>query len=93
MSPEREATTVTLTAATGYPLADERVRETVRSAAHALAEREGVEIMQLELDGDSLTVTLLGPEIVGVGFIAELRRATESWHEKRTGRALWSPTK
>lgn len=92
MSDGREQTSVTLRAAIGYPLADDRVRETVVSAARALAERQGVEIVRLNVGGDQITVTLIGPEVVGVGFAAELRRTTEAWYVKRTGaQSLWGP--
>ena len=85
-------TSVTLRAAIGYPLADDRVRETVVSAARALAERQGVELVRLDVGGDQVTATLVGSEIVGVGFAAELRRTTEAWYTNHTGAlSLWGP--
>lgn len=90
MSSNREVISVTLWAATKESFADERVRATVESAARALCEREGIELVDLALHADRLSATLVGPEIVGVGFASELRRATESWYAKRTpGGVLW----
>jgi UPF0288 family protein (methanogenesis marker protein 3) len=90
MSAEREVISVTLHARDGAALNDERVRSTVESAARALAERQGVELVDLTITGERLDVALVGPEVVGVGFVAELRRSTETWYAKRTsGDTLW----
>ena len=89
MSREQEVTSVTLRAQT-RALEDERVRATVESAARALAERQGVEVVELRIDDEALSATLVGPEVVGVGFVSELRRATEAWYTQRTGEeTLW----
>ncbi|GAB4519932.1 MAG: hypothetical protein Tsb0013_23650 [Phycisphaerales bacterium] len=89
MSGGREVISVTLRAHTAA-LEDERVRATVESAARALAERQGVELVELTVDETSLHATLVGPEVVGVGFVSELRRSTEAWYARRTnGATLW----
>ncbi len=90
-SPERS--TVSLRAAPGAtvaaPLADERCRSMVLASAEALAERSGVRLVSLEHDVTGLTATIEGPMVVAMGFAAELRRITESWHRKKYGAPLW----
>lgn len=81
--------TVTLRARTGQPLAREDVERTVIATAHAIAERQGVELRSVEHTGDSITLVVAGPEIVAVGFAAELRRVTEHWHAGRGDGSLW----
>jgi len=76
-------------AADGAPLADERVRETVIATARAIAERIGVELLDLRAHDGGIEATIAGPEVVAVGFVAELRRLTNAWHRGRTGRDLW----
>ena len=81
--------TVRLRAATGYPLSDERVRETVVATANAIAEPTGVTVDSVHADGDSVAVALEADEIVSVGFLAELRRLTNNWYETKYGESLW----
>lgn len=76
-----------LTALTGTPLADPATRRTVIAAARALAERQGIEIVDLSADDRSILVTLDAEEVTAVGFASELRRITEAWyrtHHRRT---------
>jgi hypothetical protein len=84
-----EFSRVRLRALTGAPLRDARVRETVVSSAHAIAERTGVTLAAIDADDEGVTVTLPLDKIAAMGFLAELRRVTEQWHVKRTGRTLW----
>ena len=56
-----------------------------------VAERTGVELTGLRVDGASLTAELAGPPIVGVGFAAELRRHTDAWYRRHHGMGLWGP--
>ena len=65
------------------------VREAVRAAALALAEREGVTIAQLEVDASGLRAQVQGAEIVALGFAAELARATNRWARSQGMGALW----
>lgn len=83
------ASTVRLSATTGEPLNDERVRETVVAAAHAIAERTGVPLESVETDANSVTVKIGADKLAAMGFGAELRRATNTWHEGRFGATLW----
>jgi hypothetical protein len=73
------------------PLTDPAIRRNVVSAAQALAERTGIELIELAIidDGAGITATLEGPSLVAVGFAAELRRITDHWHAKRYGGPLW----
>lgn len=85
-----EMTTITLHAAEGAGLADDRVRATVEAAAAALAERYGIEVVRVESDGSALAVTLGTDEVTAVGYAAELRRSTSAWYEGRYGAGpLW----
>lgn len=82
--------TASLTALSGAPLADARVRATVLSAATALAERTGVKIVRLEATDDAVHAVLEAEEVVAVVFAAELRRLTNDWWRARhPGESLW----
>jgi len=85
----RPRSTVRLRAKNEHALVDPALRERVLSAARALAERTGVEIIHLAATPAAVEATLVGEEIVAVGFAAELRRSTESWFRTRTGQSLW----
>lgn len=86
----RARSSASLRAANESLLHVERTRESVLSSGWALAERAGVRLLRLAIDGERLDVEVDGPEIVALGFIAELRRITNRWHRARTGGALWS---
>ena len=75
--------TVRLRALHGTPLDDGPTRRTVESTAHALAEREGIKLTSLESAPDSIVLTLDADRIVGLGFLAELRRITNKWYEDK----------
>lgn len=82
--------TVTLRALAGAPLQDERVRATVLSTAHAIAERIGVRIAAIEADDGSVTASIRAGRIEAMGFAAELRRVTDSWYAAKYGEeTLW----
>lgn len=71
------------------PLADARVRDTVLAVARSIAERTGVELLDLSSTDVSITATLAGSRVAAMGFAAELRRSTNDWHLKRRQRPLW----
>lgn len=71
------------------PLADEAIRSMVVATARAIAERTGIELLDLRAQPRGIEATIAGPEVVAVGFVAELRRLTNAWHRSRTGRDLW----
>lgn len=75
--------TVRLRALHGTPLDDYTTRRAVEAAAHALAEREGVKLTSLEISPEGITITLDAERIVGLGFLAELRRSTNAWYEDK----------
>ncbi len=64
-------------------------RETVRVAAHALAEREGVHLAQITIDESGVAFDVVGAEIVALGFAAELRRTTSHWAQSKGVDPLW----
>lgn len=85
-----QSTRLMLRAIEGTPLADEPVRSTVVATAHAIAERTGVELLDIATTESSVTVTLATSRIGAIGFLAELRRLTTKWHHDRTGEpSLW----
>lgn len=88
----RPATTVTLRTTDGtHPLRDADVRRNVEAAAHAIAERTGVELLALALapTGDALAATLATHRLAATAFAAELRRHTNHWHQQHRGTPLW----
>lgn len=83
-------TNVTLRALEGEPLADDRIREMVVAAAHGLAERHGIEVVNVDTEPDRISVTLQAPRVTAVGFAAELRRNTTQWYARKFGvETLW----
>ncbi|TVQ61980.1 MAG: hypothetical protein EA378_05815 [Phycisphaerales bacterium] len=66
-----------------------RVRATVIAAARALAERTGLEILDVRAEDAGIELTLHAEEATAVGFAAELRRITNAWHHARSGESLW----
>ena len=86
----RPTTTITLRALEGQPLADRAVRDMVVAAAKALAERHGVEVIDVATAPDRVTCTLATHRIAALGFAAELRRTTTAWYEHKHGaKAMW----
>ncbi|MBS0190191.1 MAG: hypothetical protein U0573_01555 [Phycisphaerales bacterium] len=75
--------TVRLRALNGTPLQDPATRRTVEASARSLADREGVKLLALEIAPDGITITLDAERIVGLGFLAELRRSTNTWYEQK----------
>ncbi|USN99271.1 MAG: HAD-IIIA family hydrolase [Phycisphaeraceae bacterium] len=87
------ASVVTLRAFDSRPLADADTRRTVESAARAIAERIGVRLIDLTLDDRSVSATLAIHRLGALGFMAELRRATNVWYtHKHPGQKLWPAT-
>lgn len=82
---------VTLRAHLGQPLADQAIRSTVIATAHAIAERTGVELLDLHATDDAVTARLASDRIAALGFAAELRRLTNAWHTTKFGAPLWGP--
>lgn len=81
---------VTLRALEGTPLQHDSIRDMVEATAHALAERQGVELTHVETTPSSITMTLVAERIVAIGFAAELRRLTTSWYCHKFGvDTLW----
>ena len=85
-----DASTGVLRAAMGEPLANVAVRETVLAAAHAIAERTGIRVVHLEADACSVRAVLETSRLAAMGFMAELRRTTNTWYSARhDGAPLW----
>jgi hypothetical protein len=81
---------ITLRALEGAPLEDPRIREMVIATARAIAERQGVTVMDMSTDSDRITVKLNTGRIESIGFAAELRRLTNRWYTQKFGeRTLW----
>lgn len=82
-------TSITLRALEGEPLRDDAIAGMVTSTAHAIAERQGVEVLHLESGPDRITVTLGAGRMAAWGFAAELRRLTSNWYAHKHGGTLW----
>lgn len=82
--------TATLRAANAGGLADPGVRDVVVAAARGIAERTGVELVNVRADENAVEVTVMGTGIVALGLVAELRRTTEAWHRGFAGTSLWT---
>jgi hypothetical protein len=80
---------VTLRALEGRPLVEQKIRAMVEATARAIAERQGVEVMQVRTEPDRICVTLNVGRIAAIGFAAELRRLTGNWYAKKFGGTLW----
>ncbi len=81
---------ITLKALEGEPLKHERIREMVVATAHAIAERQGIEVLAIGTTSSSITAHLATGRIEAMGFAAELRRLTTSWYRHKYGEvSLW----
>jgi hypothetical protein len=81
---------ITLRALEGRPLADRVVREMVVATARAIAERQGVALLDVRAAPDHVTANLRAGRIEAIGFAAELRRLTTHWYTRKFGeRTLW----
>jgi D-glycero-D-manno-heptose 1,7-bisphosphate phosphatase len=90
-APKVAAGMVTLHAAPDVDLHEPRLRAAITAAAEGLAERTGVRLRGLDWNTHGLTATVEGGEIVALGFVAELRRATDRWWRAHGGSgALWA---
>jgi hypothetical protein len=82
--------TVRLRALEGRPLDDPVVRDTVIATAHGIGERTGITVINAESEGDAVVVTLDVDQLAALGFLAELRRVTETWYSRKFGgEPLW----
>lgn len=98
MTHDPDRNTITLRAldeAPVPPLSDRAVRRMVVATAHAIAERNGVNLLRVTADDDRVTATLACSRLAAIGFAAELRRLTENWYRQHTGEhTLWGiPTR
>ncbi len=85
-----DTSTISLRALQGEPLADREVRRTVLATARAIAERIGVEMVDLDATDESIIATLRASRIEAIGFAAELRRLTNTWYAKKYDQpTLW----
>jgi hypothetical protein len=85
-----EVSRITLRALEGEPLVHDRIREMVEATAQAIAERQGVKLMEMETEPDRITLTLRTGRIESIGFAAELRRLTTKWYTRKFGvQTLW----
>jgi len=84
------ASAITLRALDGEPLRDPAIRDMVVATAHAIAERQGVEVAGIETAPDRITVAVAEGRIAALGLAAELRRLTTDWYTRKYGaQTLW----
>ncbi len=83
--------TVTLSPINPYthPLADEKIRRIVEAAALAIAERTGIELIELDTSDTQISATIAIDKLGALAFMAQLRRDTNRWHKAHTGTNLW----
>ncbi|MCP3903306.1 MAG: hypothetical protein GY715_06690 [Planctomycetes bacterium] len=87
---EGEVTEITLRALEGAPLADSAIRDMVVATAHAIAERQGLEVARIHAEDDHITVRLRAGRVEAVGLALELRRLTTRWYTQKYGtETLW----
>lgn len=85
-----QACRITLRALRGEPLEDAALRDIVVATAHAIAERQGIRVGEIETEPDRITITLGAGRIESIGFAAELRRVTTRWFRNKYGEeTLW----
>lgn len=85
-----EMCAVTLRALEGQPLEHERTREMVVATAHAIAERQGLKVIDIQTQPDRITIAINAGRFPALGFAAELRRLTTRWYTQKYGeRTLW----
>lgn len=82
-------TSITLRALEGTPLADANIRDLVVATANSIGERNNVTVNAIRTDGESITLELVAPKLIALGFAVELRRVTDRWFRNKTGRTLW----
>jgi hypothetical protein len=75
--------TVTLQALRGTPLEDPQVRDMVVAMAHGIVERYGMVIRSVETEPDRVVVTIASDRLAALGLIAELRRDSNAWYERK----------
>ena len=84
------ATEITLRALEGTPLQHESIRSMVQATAEAIAERQGVRVLEVRTTPASVTAVLAADRLVAIGFAAELRRLTTNWYKHKFGvDSLW----
>jgi hypothetical protein len=66
------------------------VREIVSATARAIAEREGVSLLRLEVEPWGVDLEVAGPEVLAIGLATELRRNTNLWAAARGLPSLWA---
>ncbi len=84
------STAITLRALEGEPLKHDNIREMVVATAHAIAERQGIRVIDLQTTPTAITARLETGRIEAIGFASELRRLTTSWYCHKFGvDTLW----
>ena len=63
---------ITLRALEGEPLKHDNIRKMVIATAHAIAERQGVRVIDIQTTPDAITARLETGRIEAIGFAAEL---------------------
>ena len=86
---DRSIHAVRMTCAPEADLEDARLLETIVSAATAIAERTGVELVDAAVTPEGLELSVRGASIVAMGLASELRRTTDRWYLDRRGTHLW----
>jgi len=89
-APRWESTSHTRLLAKREMLNAPATRELVTATARAIAEREGVSLLRLEVEVWGVDLEVAGPEVVAIGLATELRRNTNLWAASRGLPSLWA---
>jgi len=89
-TPRWESTTHTRLLAKNDMLNALATRELITATALAIAEREGVSLLRVEVEPWGVDLEVVGPEVVAIGLATELRRNTNLWAASRGLPSLWA---
>lgn len=89
-TPRWESTSHTRIIAKDDMLNAPATRDIIAATAHAIAEREGVSLLRVEVEAWGVNLEVAGPEVLVIGLAAELRRNTNLWAAARGLPSLWA---
>ena len=88
-SPRWAATAAARLCARAGALESAEIRAGIACVAQEIAQRQGVRLVRTEVNELGALVEVIGTEIVALGFVAELRRATDAQQASHGAGPLW----
>jgi D-glycero-D-manno-heptose 1,7-bisphosphate phosphatase len=83
------ATTTTVTLRADDPNLLGELADTVVATARGIAERHGARLVDLGVRGGRLEATIVAGRLAAMGYMSEVRRATNAWARSHRGRPIW----